>query len=90
MSKIVLLLLLPLVLLADTQSIDERQTDIYFANGIMNSRGDALKSLGLIYDEMARVIYGGDKIKMDKYLSILLTATLAVILAVNFTVNFEL
>ncbi len=68
MKKILLLLLAPLILLANTHiPIDERITDIYFANGIMNSKEDTYSSLKLIKNELARVKYNGDKLEMEKY-----------------------
>jgi len=68
MKKILLLLLAPFILLASTNIlIDERITDIYFANGIMNSEADAEASLRLIKNELARVKYNNDKAEMLKH-----------------------
>lgn len=68
MKKILFLLLIPFILLANTHiPIDERVTDIYFANGIMNSKKDARASLKLIEDEVLLKLYSGDKLEMEKH-----------------------
>ena len=61
-----LLLLIPFILLAKAP-IDERVTDIYFANGIMNSKKDARASLKLVEDEVLLSLYNGDKLEMEKH-----------------------
>jgi len=68
MKKILLLLLAPLILLANAHiPIDERVTDVYFANGIMNSQDDADDSLDLIKKEIQIELYKNDIDEMKKY-----------------------
>ena len=65
MKKTLLLFLIPFILLANPNvPIDEPITDIYFANGIMNSEADAEVSLRLIKNKLARVKYSGDKVEI--------------------------
>ena len=65
MKRVLLLLLIPFILFAN-EPINECVTDVYFANGIMNTELDAYKSLGLIEDEILHKFYNGDKSKMLK------------------------
>ena len=55
-------------LLADNiPSINEYQTDIYFANGIMNNKKDASNSLNILKTELLLNRYNGNRIEMDKH-----------------------
>jgi len=64
MKKIVLLLLTSFILSANNHiPIDERVTDIYFANGIMNEKEDAENSLDLIRKNIQAKLYK-DKAEM--------------------------
>jgi len=62
---ILTVILIPLVLNANISSIDERVTDIYFANGILNTKKDAQASLDLIEETTLEDIYNGDEKTRD-------------------------
>jgi hypothetical protein len=59
-----LLFLLPIFLNSQTIEIDERKNNIYFANGIMNTRDNARKSLDLIYEATKNDIYSNNEADM--------------------------
>jgi hypothetical protein len=46
--------------------IDERVNDIYYANGIMNTRTQAQASSDLIKDNALKDIYNNNKLAMDR------------------------
>lgn len=67
MKKILYLLIFPILLSATSIQVDERQTDIYFANGIMNTKKNARDNLKLIRDQVRDNLYAGNQVEMNKY-----------------------
>jgi len=67
MKRVLFLLLIPFIAFANTGFINECVTDVYFANGIMNSKKDARDSLKLIKDEIQATFYNDDEAEMLKH-----------------------
>jgi hypothetical protein len=70
MKKIVLFLIFLFSFLSSQEIvIDERKNDIYFANGIMNTKRDAESSLALLYEATKKGIYDGNTETMKRFTS---------------------
>ncbi len=68
MKKFILLLLIPLIGFSADFTIDERKSDIYFANGVLTDDGNATANLNLIWKKTAFELYDGNITKMEKEL----------------------
>ena len=66
MKLLLLLFLFILYPLASFAEIDERKTDVYFANGILTDEGNATANSRLLREEIISVIYSGNLNKFDK------------------------
>jgi hypothetical protein len=68
MKKLLLFLifLFPIFLNAQTADIDERKNDIYYANGIMNTRTQAQDSSNLIYEAAKKDFYNSNTTAMKR------------------------
>ncbi|MDR2152146.1 MAG: hypothetical protein LBO72_04940 [Helicobacteraceae bacterium] len=68
MKKLLLVLtfLFPFCAYAKDIIIDERITDVYFANGVSNTKDDARESSDLIYKVALKDLYNSDELAMDK------------------------
>ena len=66
MKALLLLFLLILYPLNSFAEIDERKTDVYFANGIKTNEGNATANTRLLREEIISVIYSGNLHTFDK------------------------
>jgi len=66
---LMLLFFIPLLGFSDDIIIDERKSDIYFANGVLTDEDSAEANLELIRTKIRLEQYGGSIIEMDKELN---------------------
>ncbi len=69
MKKVIILLLLCLYPLSIFAAIDETKTDVYFANGILTKKHEAIANMRLIRKNIKNNFYNRSAVKMKKELN---------------------
>ena len=81
MIKILLFLFIVFYPISSFATIDERKTDVYFANGIKTKDEDARKNAALLEKSIKKELYGNSEIELKKHIG-------KVSYAYNQTTNF--
>ena len=74
MKSILLFFIITLFTTTLFAQIDERKTDVYFANGILTKSNDAVINANLLRDTIIAETYGGNFAKYKKHIGVVTTA----------------